>query len=774
MSDILAIIKRNFMQPIVIAILILALTLLVLGERRDAWFVSFVILVNTIFAIIQELRARHALRKLELMNAPRARRINDDGTVSDVLFDQLAVGDRIDVRMGDELPADGTVISSLGLETNEGLLTGESAPVAKQPDQLVYASSSAVAGSAIVRVDAVGEATRVGQMSASLKRYEPQPTPLQRSIAILIAIMTYGALGLAALIFTVYFFMGQDPITIVKTITSAAVTVVPEGLLLASTLLLAFGSLRLAQAKVLPQKLAAIEAMALLEVLCVDKTGTLTSDTIQFDRWLPLASRPPAHIEALVGITALETSSGNATGDAIMAGLPAPEDYTVLERLAFSSERKYSGVRVSHHRRTSTVLIGAPEFLGRLAPLSGPQQAELDALTAEGRRVLLVATFDDKKTPLRELEAGSGEVVGLVVLVNELRAGVVKTVDYLQLHGVSLRVISGDSPATVQAVAAQAGITDTDKLITGAELDALDERDWDDVVAETTIFARVLPEQKERLITTFQRLGNFTGMVGDGVNDALALKKSDMGIAMFAGAVASRRVADVVLLNNSFNSLPLGMRLGNRIMLTIEMIATLFFHKIIYGVVLLLSTMALGVVYPFEPRHVTFMNIFLVTMPTVLWTLFPPVPTYKVSPRKFWWDTLLPVAPIAVISGAVVALSYFRMLAVHPDNPTGVATTTVLIATFFGVYLVFLVGVMFHVVNNRQAHLARGLYVLATLFVIIVSFGFGFAREFFDFTTPAWRDLWPLLLLIVLAVLVQWLIADRVARVKRGRRHTTS
>ncbi len=297
-------------------------------------------------------------------------------------------------------------------------------------------------------------------------------------------------------------------------------------------------------------------------------------------------------------------------------------------------------------------------------------------------------------------------------------------------------------------------------MLTGADLKKIKKSEWDRSIAQTTIFARVLPEQKERLIATFQKLGHFTGMVGDGVNDALALKKADLGVAMYAGAAATRRVSDIVLLNNSFNSLPLGMRLGNRIMQAIEIIATLFFHKIIYGVVLLLSTLLLGIVYPFEPRHITFMNIFLVTLPTLMWTLLPPVPRHRLSPRFFWRDTLLAVAPIAVLSGAVVTITYTMLRIIHPTNLVGVSTTTVIVATFFGIYLVFLVPRMFDVKNNRNARLARLLYILSVTFVLIPSFGFSFVRDFFDFTTPAWQDTWPLLVIIIATAMVQWKIAN--------------
>ena len=763
MKDFLVILRRNFITPIVIAILTLATILLILGEQRDAYFISFVIVVNTVFAIIQEVRAQRALKKLELMSAPRARRILPDGRTEDIMFDQLVAGDMIMLHLGDEVPADGSIVSGNGLEVDESMLTGESAPVDKSKGSVVYAASAVVAGIGTMKVTHVGADTKVGTMSATLKRYMPQLTPLQRAINRAITWLTYGALGLAALIYVVYYFSGEDAVQIFKTITSGAVTVVPEGLLLASSLLLAFGSLRLAEAKVLPQKLAAIEAMALLNVLCVDKTGTLTSDTVTLESF-ELFNDSLAYPNELVGIVAAETSSGNATGEAIIAGLPAPEEYIIEQTLAFSSERKMSGVTVTYKNKTTSVLMGAPEFVMKIAPLTVAQASQLKDIVTGGRRVLLVATVNNASLSLKNLTQSSGTAIGLVVLANELRSGVENTVAYLQKNNVSLRVISGDNPDTVSYVAKQAGIINYHVVLTGAELQDIRDKDWDSVVEDTTIFARVLPEQKERLIETFKRLGNFTGMVGDGVNDALALKKADLGVAMYAGASATRRVADIVLLDNSFNSLPMGMKLGNRIMQAIEIIATLFFHKIIFGVILLLSTLVLGIVYPFEPRHVTFMNIFLVTLPTMMWTFFAPFPRHRLSPRYFWRDTLLAVAPIAALSGVMVTITYMTLQALYPLDLSGVSTTTVIIATLFGVYLVFLVPKMFDIKNNKVARTARLLYIIAVAAVAVLSFGLGFARSFFDFTMPAWQNTWPLLVGIIVVGVAQWYIADMAGR----------
>jgi len=763
MKDFLLILRRNFLSPIVIAILILAGVLLAFNQARDAWFISFVIVFNTLFAIVQEVRAQRALKKLELLNTPRARKLQSDGTTIEVTLDLLKVGDTVMLQTGDEVPADCNIINSSGLEVDESILTGESAAIDKPNGSMVLAASAVMAGTAKAQVVAVGPDTKVGMMTATLKHYAPRPTPLQRAIGRAITWLSYGALLLSAMIITVYYFAGFDPVTIVKAITVAAVTIVPEGLLLASTLLLAFGSLRLTEAKVLPQKLGAIEAMALLNVLCVDKTGTLTSDEVSFES-IDILHKTSDPVAALVRIVAKETGGSNATSMAVIDGITDEREYKVNEVLAFSSARKMSGLRVTIDGQSYSILMGAPEFLESIAPLSAKQRNRIETLTREGQRVLLVVGINNPQTSLKKLVPSSGIPLAIVILSNDLRQGVEKTVSYLQNNGVSIRVISGDNPNTVRFVAGKVGIKNADRVTTGPELAQISPDKWDQVVRDTTIFARVLPEQKERLVETFRKFDYFTGMVGDGVNDALAIKKADLGVAMYAGAAATRRVADIVLINNSFNALPLGMKLGNRIMQAIEIIASLFFHKMTYGVVLLLITLSFSVVYPFEPRHVTFMNIFLVTLPTVMWTLFAPLPRHRLSPKYFWQDTLLAIAPVAVITGIVVSMTYGFLRMLHPLDPTGVSTTTVLVATFFGIYLVFLVPRMFDVVTTNKARIARALYVLAVIIVIVPSFGLSFVRDFFDFTTPAWQNTWPLVLLVIAAAATQWFIVGRAGK----------
>lgn len=768
MRDYLDIVRRNLMSPIVIAIFLLALALLYAGERRDAWFISVVIAVNTVIGVVQEVRAKYALKQLELMSAPRARLVRGD-EVAEVMYDALQVGDEILLEAGDELPADGIVLSARGLEVNESMLTGESASIDKKKHDEVYAATTVIAGSARVRVTAVGDATKAGAISATLKQYTPRLTPLQQAIQNAITFLTYCAIVLSLLVFARYRIAGFESVRILKTIITSAITIVPEGLLLASSLLLAFGSLKLAQAKVLPQKLSAIEAMALLNILCTDKTGTLTSDEITLERVEPFGSGNEP-VKQLAAMVAHETSGGNATGQAIITALDLPYEYTVDDILAFSSARKFAGVRARVDGRIRTLIMGAPEYVARMAPLSTTEQQQIEKWTDDGLRVLLLAEFNDNDTPLKSLKPGSGRPLAVILLRNLLRDGVVDTVAFLQRQGVNIRVISGDNPRTVQYVARAAGINNPDTAITGAELAELDEPAFATAADQHTIFARVLPEQKEHLIAHFsQQNHQFTGMVGDGVNDALALKKADLGVAMYAGAPASRRVADIILLNNSFNSLPLGMRLGNQIMQAIEVIATLFFHKIIYGLVLLAVTLVLGVIHPYAPRHITFLNIFLVTMPTIMWTLFPPRSHHRINPHNFWRDTLGAVTPIALVSGAAVSITYLMLRAMQPHDQDTVSTMTVLVATFFGVYLVFLVGPMLGVVLDRRAKTARMLYIAAALLVASTSFAVPLLRRFFDFTIPTLAMIGPVAGVVVIAALLQWHLARRAGKIYQNR-----
>lgn len=761
MSDFLVILKRNFLTANVIAIYLLAIILLMLNESRDGLFISSVITFNTLFAIFQEIRARHQLKKLELMNKPIARLVQKN-QVKEVPFDRLKIGNKIKLLAGDEIPADGIVITSNGLEVNEALMSGESASIEKQAKSKVFGASVVTAGSAIVRVVAVGSESKVGIMSSSLKTYNPKMTPTQKSITTAIAILTYSAIVLSLVIYIVYSMSGYGVVVTLKTIASLAVATVPDGLLLASTLLFAYGSIKLAKANVLPQKTASIEAMSLIQVMCIDKTGTLTDGNIKLDS-IEYINNSNSSIDQLIAIIAKETSGGNATGEALLNDIEINDAYRVIQTMSFSSSRKMSGVKIKINNAVRSVIMGAPELIAEFTEIDNVWLKKIKNFNMVGKRVLLVAEINDTDISLKdsELFKTQTQAIALVVLSNGLRLGVRDTIAFLQNQGVTIKVISGDNPDTVSFIAKQAGVIDSQKTITGLDLAEISEYELAETIKNTTIFARILPDQKEMIIKSLQSSGYFTSMIGDGVNDALALKKSDLGIAMLAGSVATRRVADMVLMDNSFNSLPIGMKLGDRIVQSIELIAILFFHKIIQWVVLLMATLSLGQVYPFLPRHITFMNIFLVTMPTIMWTAFNPLPNFKLSPKNFWRDTLLSIIPIAFLSGLTIAFSYTYLLAVSSLSSEAVSTITVVVAVFFGVYIVYLAPLMFDIRATSVSLLAKFLYGIGVFVVFSLGFGVSFLRDFFDFTIPGSVNIWPLMILLVCVAILQWKIACR-------------
>ncbi len=768
MKHIRNIIFRNFISPISIAIFVLAAGLFYLVELRDAWFISVVILVNSTIGSIQEIRAYLTLKKIELLSAPRARVFRGEN-IEEVLFNELQVGDKIQLKTGDEVPADAKILSANSFEIDEAILTGESLAVKKIKNSEILAGSIVVSGDAVAEVTAVGEDTKSGQMTKKLKTYKPNLTPIQQNISKLISGMTYFAIFLAIAVIWRYAHLGNSQVEILKTITSAAVVVVPEGLLLASSLLFAYGSLRLLQAKVLPQKISAIEDMALLQILATDKTGTLTSPEIIFESLENLSDETDETLQKVLVELNSQSQEKNATAQSILSEFrDGKTGLKVIDAMAFSSARKLSGITVSGDNIERSVVFGAPEFILKNCvdeKISQQISERVNALAEKGLRVLLLAEFQKTGNISKLLKTEKLQPLAIVTLKNSLRQNVSETVDFLQKRGVSLRVISGDNPRTVSFIAKEAGIIDPDKFITGAELNEMSEEDFEKAVMENTIFARVLPEQKEKIISIFQKNKLYTGMIGDGVNDALAIKKADLGISMFDAAPATRRVADLVLMDNSFTSLPSGVKIGDRIMLAIEMIAVLFFHKIILGLTILFVSLSLGIDYPFLPRHITYMNFILVTLPTILTTLFPPIPVGKINPQNFWRDTLRNIAPIAVLSGFAVSMIYVVMIS-DLENPSlnqirGVLATVVVIAAYFGVFVTILGEKMLSSKLIRNTIYRRVLYILVTVLFTGAVFGSRLLRDFFEFNLPSIEKIWFVIGVVMVVSIVQFIMMKK-------------
>lgn len=649
-----AIVANNVLTPIFVITLILVVALSILGQRTDAIFLSSVIVFNTVIAVIQESRARYRLDQLALLNIKTVRRVLGDG-VEIIGIDKIAVGDELKLELGDQLLADGVITVATGLELDEALLTGEAVAVPATAGKQAFAGSMVSAGQGVIRVTAIGIGSWAGGIDKQLKATSRRQTPLQRALNRTVSALTVVAAVMSVIILVNGRLEDHALAGTVRTIVTAAISLVPEGLILASSLLLGYSAVKMAKKHILVQRLAAIEGFGRLEYLCLDKTGTLTGPDLEFEQMVLVDPGLTASVRRHLGALAY-TGHRSPTIQAMVRGLKLVPTPGLTEQIAFSSSRKYSAVGYKYEGRLYHVALGAPDILQE--DLSPELQARLAAWVASGLRVLMLASFESPGAfTLQEATATSATPLAFIVLRGKLRPGIVDVISRLQKNGVHIQVISGDHLGTVQAVAAEVGIEGYENGLTGADLERLPDNQWEKAVFNTTIFARVTPEQKLRLIKQFRSRG-YTGMVGDGVNDALALKHADLGIAMAEGSAAARNVADVVLLDNSFRGLPVAIRLASEFVIRLELIAGLFFNRAIYGSLILIMTLIAGVEFPFLPRQVTMMNWFVVALPSIFWSVQPLTVVRRINPKRFFASTLGFAIPNGIISGIAIGAVY--------------------------------------------------------------------------------------------------------------------
>lgn len=590
---------------------VLLAVILVAGAPQDALF-GIVLVSNALIGIVQELRAKLTLDRLAVLSAPRARVIRD-GVPDEVGVAQLVAGDLISLRPGDQLVADGVARASASLQADESLLTGESEPVDKQPGDLLLSGSFVVAGSGEYQATEVGAESYARKLTAEARQFALVRSELIDGINRILRYITWAIPPVAALLLLTQLHAGASLRLALTGTVAALVGMVPQGLVLLTSIAFGVSAVALARRRVLIQQLPAVEGLARVDVVCLDKTGTLTDGTIWFDR-LELASRQDDARAALGALAAQE--SPNATLTAIAQEFEPPgRGWQQRGAVPFSSARKWSAISSAAH---GTWVLGAPELV--LSTADADWLARAAVLAAEGSRVLALATtseaLDDDSLP-------SGlRAAGLVVLAERLRPDAAQTIGFFRAQGVTLRVFSGDSPQTVGAVAGRAGLAGAD--------DPVDARDLPDDPAELartldthSVFGRVSPHQKQAMVRALQQAGHTVAMTGDGVNDVLALKLADIGIAMGSGAPATKAVADMVLLDGSFASLPGVVGEGRRVTANIERVANLFITKTVWATVLAVAVGVALIPYPFLPRHLTIIDSLAIGIPSFFLALAP-------------------------------------------------------------------------------------------------------------------------------------------------------
>ncbi|GHB14760.1 magnesium-transporting ATPase [Streptomyces umbrinus] len=594
---------------------VLWLIMMFVAPFQDSLF-GYVILANTGIGIIQELRAKKTLDSLAVIGEARPT-VRRDGVAAEVGTSEIVLGDLIEIGPGDKIVVDGECVEADGLEIDESLLTGEADPVVKQPGDQVMSGSFVVAGGGAFTATKVGREAYAVQLAEEASRFTLVHSELRTGISTILKYVTWmmipAAIGLAI---TQLVVKNDDFKASIARAVGGIVPMVPEGLVLLTSVAFAIGVIRLGRKQCLVQELPAIEGLARVDTVCLDKTGTLTEGGMDVTELRPLGGSDESYVRKVLGALGESDPRPNASLQAIIDAYPDDKDWRCVESLPFSSARKYSGASFNEgDGGTSTWLLGAPDVL---LPSEDPALAETEQLNEQGLRVLLLARADkDLDDPL--VQEGA-RPTALVVLEQRLRPDAADTLRYFEEQDVRAKVISGDNAVSVGAVAAKLGLS-------GATVDArrlpTEKEAMAKALDEGTVFGRVTPQQKRDMVGALQSHGHTVAMTGDGVNDVLALKDADIGVAMGSGSEATRAVAQIVLLNNSFATLPSVVAEGRRVIGNITRVATLFLVKTVYSVLLAVMVVCSQVEYPFLPRHLTLLSTLTIGVPAFFLALAP-------------------------------------------------------------------------------------------------------------------------------------------------------
>ena len=641
------IVRENIFNPLNTLLYILGITLILLGKVSDALISVGVVVLNVTVSVIQEVRAKRTLDQISLLTRPKTIVIRA-GQEKSIDPGDIVVGDVLVIRPGDQIVVDGPILSTDRLDVDESLLTGESDLVEKRSGDLVYSGSFCVSGSAFYQAEKVGSKSVAYGLTAGARAFRRIYTPLQREIFLTIRVIVLAALFLELLM--VLSTLTND-IPFVEFIQRSVVIVgiVPIGLLLAITVSYTLGAVRIVRKGALIQQSNAIESLSNVNVLCMDKTGTLTTNTLELTAMHLLKGEDASELRQRLGDFIASSTVGNATSKAIGSACPG-QQRQVQEEIPFSSVYKWSGLAFDDAVMHGVYILGAVEMLE--PSLSNLDHEQLQMLVKDasekGLRVLLFAATPEL-VPLRDHNDQPtlpSDLIpfGLVILRDQLRPDAQETLTRFTEAGIRFKIISGDNPETVAALGKQVGLSDDVTTISGLDLAKMDAAQFLQAAADTTIFGRITPQQKEHLVQTLRDHGHYVAMIGDGVNDVLSLKKANLGIAMQSGSQATRNVADIVLLNDSFASLPHAFREGQRIRHGMQDILCLFLSRVLYVAILIIEILMLGQ-FPLVPKQVSILTLLTVGAPTLVMAIWAyPQSSIEQGLGRSLWRFVLPAA----------------------------------------------------------------------------------------------------------------------------------
>ena len=756
--------------------IILGAMILVLltGSWKDAVF-GVVIIVNTGIGIVTELKSKRTLDKLSILVASDYL-VHRDGADMEVPHDDIVLDDLLWIRSGEQVPADGAIVETWGLELDESMLTGESRTVRKKAGNEVYSGSTAVSGMALIRVTAVGEHSYAAKITAEAKVFKKTTSDLNKGINTILKVMTFIVVPLCVLLvwsqmnavggWSHALATGQWRQAVVSAV-AGVVGMIPEGLVLLTSLNFAVAAMRLAHKNTLVQELESVETLARVDCLNLDKTGTITDGGIAFNelRMLDDDEDESNAKQALFDLSNEEQPNG--TGRAVLEGL-GREGFAggaVQARVPFSSARKWSAI-VSH---TGTWYMGAPEVI--ISALNGDYGNVLDMVTEnanEGNRVLLIAhrsgqpAEDFAENP--RLDA-TVRPVALVLCSERIRSDAESTLQWFREQGVRCRIISGDNPVTVGAIARKVKLTgDREPVYMDARELPDDIDELAKVLQNVDVLGRVLPNQKKAVVQALHKDDHVVAMTGDGVNDALALKEADLGIAMGNAAPATKAIAQVVLVDSKFSHLPDVVARGRQVMANMERVASLFLVKTVYSALISLGVVLTQIPFPYLPRHITYLGALTIGVPAFILALAP-------NTRRYIPGFLKRVVLFALPGGIAVALSVLLSTWLLPGimhwDMANAADLTQLRA--LNAIILFVLGILVLARVAQPLTGWRGLMVLGFTVIGAAGVAIPFVRHFFALIVPRGSTLMATLVVLAVSIAI-FLLCVGTARVLAMRR----
>lgn len=656
---------------------VLAVLLCLVGSFRNLTFLP-VIIANTLIGIIQEIRAKQVLDKLTMLNAPKALVVRN-GKKTEINAEELVLDDIVIFKAGDQVCADAEVCAG-EVQVNESLLTGESDEITKRSGSKLMSGSFIVSGQCHARLDKVGKDSYISKLTLQAKEMQSkEQSEMIRSLDKLVKWVGIAIIPIGIVLFSQAFFFQHDGFReSVISMIAAVIGMIPEGLYLLASVALAVSSMRLAQKKVLLHDMKCIETLARVDVLCVDKTGTITENTMRVKELIKTEEYDEEEngpLPMLVGDFAAAMTKDNITMKAVKEYFTAATERKAISKTGFSSATKYSSVTFEDGR----YVLGAPEFV--LKEKYNQYEEEILKYASSGARVLVFGYYD-QEIDGKVLEHGITPY-GFILLENPIREAAEETFTYFAEQGVEVKVISGDNPVTVSRIAKRAGIKNAENFIDASELK--DEASLRKAVLEHTVFGRVTPNQKRKFVRILREAGHTVAMTGDGVNDVLALKDADCSIAMASGSDAAAQASQLVLLESDFSCMPQVVLEGRRVVNNIERSASLFLVKNIFSFLLSVASVVFMFTYPLEPSQISLISMFTIGVPAFFLALEPNKNRIE---GRFLPNVLLKALPAALTDAlAVAALTIFGRT--FDVNGTDISTAATMLLAIVGFMILY-------------------------------------------------------------------------------------